>query len=803
MPPISGGAGLDIEHLIQDRALQKGYSLQKAGQAIMAVNRIIAKYPHMEAWIRNEYGSVRAPFVIARFMDYIGGMPQFSSNMGIRTITRDAVYNHGLPKYYEHKQWVDYYNKNLDILSPAESRNVHLVSMGKKPLQSLTGKELQAYNAWHKFADDFAIRLGLDSNWATWLNGVIDRNTYYQNLRGIVTSWKDWNAVPIDIQGRFENNEARFNKVQKAFEKNESYEKLPYEVRKIFDEDLTTWYDQAKYDQLPKYLRDMVPEAMWRKFSMSGGQPIIEDVKTTYRAVLPMLLNEVYTKPWEAQWKHVWDLMPGNQDGLSTKAFLTKWWMNSKGGSERSIITQGFDDVIRRIEDYRGTKLADPGFLDRFARRLGQNVYSSTLGFALDTATMNLMQGFNNWAATGRVTRGIAQRLMSSDFQTSICETRGAVNMMEEFAFHQMGKSGHEIDKMWGLPTGRFAELNHKVTQWAMHPMHIAENVNRSMAYWAGLDEALAMGVDAQTAMLLGFKKASNVVDNLRLSQAQQYALMKIAETQFGYQVEFQSPYVSNPMAKFSTLFWSFPTKQLQFLANGIGENMNAALKGTAEQRSRLLRYAALGGLFLAGPILGRELGFNLEHAFSPQSILPKFAFMTLQPALTLYNMIAGRDPISGKEWDDMWRNTMHMIGIPGKRYGQKLHEIGGNIMRGYGENKYGQRMYDTTTFGEMMRAFGFEGGRTYMERQVARKDYEYRMIMVPQRQEALSAAAKGDMTKLEKFNNEWGPYAPGIALTGQDVAVWARRSQMPAPQRAANPRFRQGVMEKMYGAQP
>ena len=806
VPPISGGAGVGIEQLIAQKAQAKGYSIQKSGETVNNILTIINKYPQMEAWIRNEYASVRAPFNLMnplRIVDYIGGMPQFTSNMGIRIVTRDAIFNHGLPKYYEHKQWVDYYNKNLDVLTPNESRNVHMVSMGKKPLTSLSGKELQGYNAWHKFADDWAIRLGLQSNWATWLNGVIDRNTYYQNLRGIVTSWPTWNAVPIDIQGRFENNPQRFEKVKRAFEKNESYEKLPYEVRKIFEEDLTTWYDQAKYEQLPPYLRDMVPEGMWRKFSMTGGQPLIEDVKTTFRTVLPMLLDEAYTKPWETRWKPVWDLMPGNIDGLSTKAYLTKWWNMSKGASERSNITVAFDDVVRRIEDYRGTRLADPGFLDRLARRMGQNVYASTLGFALDTATMNLMQGLNNWAATGRVTRGISQRLMSSDFQRIMRETPGGAMLMEEFSFHQLGKSGAEIEKMWGMPIGKFRELDHAVTQWAMHPMHVAENVNRAVGFWAGMDEALAMGLDSQTATYLGFKKASNVVDNLRLSQAQQHALMTVAKAQFGYGIEFQSPYVSNPLAKVSTLFWSFPTKQLQFLANGIGENTYSVLKGTSEERSRLLRYSALTGLFLAGPILGQQLGINLENAFSPQSLFPRLATPFIQSGITMYNMILGRDPISNRDRDSMWRNVMHMLGVPGKRYGEKIIEVGGNIVRGYGENKLGQRMYDTTTYGELSRLFGIEYGRTYKERVIARKDYEYRMIMQPQRQEALAAAAKGDMRKLEAFNQEWGSYAPGIALTGQDVAIWARKAAMPAPQRAANPRFRRGVEEHLYGSTP
>jgi hypothetical protein len=207
--------------------------------------------------------------------------------------------------------------------------------------------------------------------------------------------------------------------------------------------------------------------------------------------------------------------------------------------------------------------------------------------------------------------------------------------------------------------------------------------------------------------------------------------------------------------------------------------------------------------MYLAGPTAAVAIGVNLENAFSPNSILPKAATPTLQPLMTMYNMILGRDPISQRDWDQMWKNFIHMIGIPGYRFGKKSMEVYQNLERGHSVNAYGKKMYEVTPWGEYTRLFGFEAGRTFQERMIVRKDIENGILMRQERENAISAAVtKGDVSGVERFNKRWGGYGPSTAITGEDLANWARGASMTAIQRRRTSDTIQGTMQE-YGYTP
>jgi len=816
IPPISGGAGgaLATDQFLLHVAAKRGMGPAKASDFLNGMLKIFAEHPHMEAWYRNEMaGSMksggRAAFINPA--DYLPhAMPQFSSNPGIRTITQDAAYKHGLPKAYEYKQWVDFYNKHLAPLTEKEDRAAWLVTRGRQG-EKLTPAAQQGLEAFKAFTDDVAQRLGVGSTWHRYLSGIIDHQSVYSGWRKVITAYSKFSDLPLDLKERFGGNPDNFEMTRKAFERNEKYADLPRTVKGILDNDLTVWFDAARHDQLPQYIKDMVPDEMWRRFSMTGNGNLVESMKTTFKNILPVVLDEMYTKPWEAKWKPMWDTLPGGITGMTTKAYLHQWWDHVRGGAERSGISRALDDQIARVEEYRGKMLAKPDVLDRLAKAVGRNVYRSTLGFALDTMTLNLTQSINTWAESGRVTSGILARLTSSERAAMKKAIPGDVNIMEEFAWHTMHKTGAELEHQWGLPKGKIKQIGEKLNEYSMSPMHLAENVNRGIALMAGLDTALAQGLDAQTALLIGTKRASQVVNNLKLTAAQVEGIKFVSKTQYSYGPEFQNPWFQGPLAKASTLFVSYPVKTLQFLTNGMGSAAyDMITSGGGEGKARFTRYAAVTGLFLSGPILAQKSGLiNLENAFSPQSLFPRLASITLQPLMTMYNMVLGRDPISGRDWDQMWKNFIHMLGVPGLRYSQKLVEVAGrpgltesgwvdgNMQRGFSINKYGQAMYESTPFGEFMRLFGIESGRTYQERNIARMIIQNQAIMDEQRKQALKAALEGDTSKIDAFNEEWGEYGPGLALTGEDVVNWAQRGQLKAVDRFGSQGMRIGVQQE------
>jgi hypothetical protein len=810
MPEISGGAGasLTTDNMLLAVAANRGYGPAKTTEYLTTMTRLFGEHPHLEPWFRNEMSAIRGRTAFKNPADYLS-MPQFSSNAGIRTITMDALMNHALPKGFELRKWIDYYNKWWGNLSPGDRRDIWLAMRGRKAVDKLSEDGRAGYEAAKAFTEDVGTRLGVGSDWARYLTGLIDHEANYKGWRAVLTSFDNWAAVPPDFKEKLGHNPNTFEMVKRAMDKHEQYKDLPKSVKRILDKELIPWYDKAKYEQLPQFIRDMVPEDAWSKFSMTGGMPLIEDWNATFRGVLPVILDKLYTKPWEAKWRPLWESLPGGSYGpvtkFTTRAYLQNWWTHARGGAERSGISEAVDGLIEQVEEKLAVSLTNPDWLGNLAKAAGRNVYASTLGAALDSGTLNLFQNLNTWAETGRVTRGMMARMMSSDRQALVSQVPGGVGILEEMAWHTMHKTGDELAKMWGLPRDRFLAFQSKVQELAMSPMHIAEFINRGVAFNAGLDEALAMGLDAQTAMYMGFARQSRVIPSLHLSPAMQHALGVVARTQFGYQPVMQSPYMQGPLMKASTLFWSYPTKQFQFLSNGIARSLYATFTGDSklENFTRSIRYSLLTGMYLAGPTAAVAIGVNLENAFSPNSILPKAATPTLQPLMTMYNMILGRDPISQRDWDQMWKNFIHMIGIPGYRFGKKSMEVYQNLERGHSVNAYGKKMYEVTPWGEYTRLFGFEAGRTFQERMIVRKDIENGILMRQERENAISAAVtKGDVSGVERFNKRWGGYGPSTAITGEDLANWARGASMTAIQRRRTSDTIQGTMQE-YGYTP
>jgi hypothetical protein len=819
MPNISGGAGgaplttIDKLNLV---AQAKKMTPNEATNFVDHTSKLFQEYPGLEAWWLSEMDTPGGKLAFLNPIDY-AAMPQFSSNPGIRTITKDAAFLHEIPKFSEMRQWTDYYNTHWGDLTEAQQRETWQVMAKRKNLADVTdAKTVQAVEAAKAFVKDIGSRLGIGPEWYKYLSGLIDKQKLYEGYRQLITGYDHFEDLPRDTQMRLGGSENRFEMVKRAFDKNTSYEDLPKDVKRAFNKDLVQWFTDTQYDQLPKQITDIVPKEMWETFSMSGGFPLVENWNATFRKIMPAIMGHIYTEPLVDKWKPVIDSLPGNATGVTTKAYLTKWLALTQGSSERSGLSLAFDGLTSKVENSWGKALSDPDFLGRLATRTGLATYQSTLGLALDTSVVNQFQHLNTWAAGGRIAKGVAGYLARSDISKLYREMPEGVGILEEMAYHQL--QGSELGGV-GLPKvlERFGISQDTLKRWdawitpkVMHPMHVSENILRGTAMLAGLEDAATMGLDMQTALRLGVGRASQVVPNLSLTAGHLHALDLVAQTQFAYEKVFQSPYLQGPLTKLSTIFWSYPTKQLQFLSNGMGQAIADTVRQPGySEISRLARYTGLLGLFTLGPWAGVKVGLNLDNIFG-SGLFPQLVSIPLQVAGTMYQAVLGRQPVAPKDMQQMWKNLVYMLGVPGGRYTGKAWDAANASADGYERSALGQRTFDTSTFGEMTRMLGLEYGRSYEQRAMARTIMETEVKLNSEKQTAMGKAIYGslmtgfqpDLSAVEKFNEKWGTMYPGTQITGDELAHFAQQGAKSSVERLGSPTLRQGIKNE-YGYQP
>jgi hypothetical protein len=781
-------------------AAQRGMTPKTAEKFMRTMAGLFLEFPDLEPAYKAAMAGTWLKAAFKNPWDYFA-MGQYSQNPLVRIVTQDGVRNHALPKYFEMKRQVDFYNEWFADLTPEQDRRVWQILQKKVPrnLKTEHTRVAHAVVAAEKWALDMAKRLEAPE-WWSYLKGLVDKQALYEDWRSMILSYTNFYELPAELRVRFGDYKSKFDMVRRVFEKQDKYENLPKEVKRTLNNDLIQWYTEAEYDALPEFMKRMIPQEMWQTFSFTGGFPLVESWKSTFTKIMPVLQDKIHTEPFAERWKPLIHSLPGNISGYGVKAYLWKWMQQVRGSAERGGVSRIVDEMIESVENRVGRQLADPEFLNRLASRTGLAIYQSTLGFALDTAVINMTQHINTFAETGRVTSGLYRYLLSSDGKAALAALPKDVGIMEEMSYHLL-----RGERVKGIGPEALRAWDEFATRYSMSTMRFSENVLRGTAFLAGLEEAAAMGLDAQTAVRLGLGRASQIVPKLELTKAQLHALDKVARTQFAYEAEFQSPYVQGPLLKLSTIFWSFPTKQVQFMANGIARSWHSYLTSRdIESRARMMRYTALLGAMITLPIAGKYAGINLEYVFG-SGLFPRLATLPIQTAMGVYNLTLGRRPLTPEEWDRLWKNVMYMMGAPGSRYGEKLYESAENAARGYGLDVEGKRTFDTTPLGEAVRLLGFEVGEAYNQRQMYRTMIEQEGIRNSERDYAMLQARNSgytDLSRVEKYNAKWGAIDTSYMITGADLARDARESAKPLVERRTSKGIRREVQEE-YGYQP
>jgi len=371
------------------------------------------------------------------------------------------------------------------------------------------------------------------------------------------------------------------------------------------------------------------------------------------------------------------------------------------------------------------------------------------------------------------------------------------IGLLHEFARFTTEGGGTE-----GIGPEKFRKFDQALTRISLSPMNVTENILRGWTLLSGLEEAAQMGLDHQQAIQMGLARASRVVPNLALTEAQVHAMERVAQTQFGYSKAASSPYLRGPFFTMSTMFWSYPTKLGQMLSNMAADGtLNTWRDPSIGNMGVLLRYLATIGLFVGGGVGLQQLGIDATNVFGVKGLLPQGMSPPLQLASNAYSMAVSDRQMNRAEIDRAWLTAWGVAGVPQVRYGRKLVDVAESLQRGYRLTPDGVgQSFQTTPLGEFTRAFGFDSGPAVNQKLVAKRILKLEFDRRMERENALAEFLNSDgqkFARIEEYNKRWPE-----PISADDIANAARLRATPLVERTGTIPIRIQAREE-YGYQP
>ena len=609
-----------------------------------------------------------------------------------------------------------------------------------------------AVNFYNSMKRDFARRMGLPE-WENYATHVTDFDTLLDTMRGELNK----SYGQLDAAWQLKLTPGQHHRYQSILEKFKTWREVPSNLRQDIKAELFEWEDAATtWDLLPPGVKEKLPKEIFSPYMLPrvGGVPYKRSLITAFDRYVPTMEHKASFDPVMAAVRPLIESLPGANVPLSERWYLNNYIertvLRKPSSTERVVST-----LVNKTNEMLGKQLLNPDILNQAIGAWRRGVYRGALG--IDSAFINLTQSLNTWAEYGRIPilRTIAKR----------GEIPDVPGITREFAF----SVGEDVA---AFSTGKLQQIDQALTRIVLSPMRMTEFINRGLAFHAGLEDAMRRGLNFTEAVKVGMGSTSQVVPNLELTAAQLEGLKGMLKTQFGYTPELASPLLQNPLARISTLFLSYPTRQLQFLANGITDAISTRASGKAA------RYLALTGFTFGAPLLFSQAGVDVRNTWGKGFVslgLPAFKLVG-----SAYNAVLGSSPYSKEQARSDFSNAIGTMFVPQFRYGSKVERVYSNIQRGYAVDALGRNIYSTTPAGEMLRLIGVGPEDTFKQREQVRAirslAEEYRF----DKEQAIAKLLAGDGKLAQSFMGKWGR-----PITASEIMKFAETQRMDPKQRA------------------
>jgi len=668
-------------------------------------------------------------------------------------------------------------NTNKLIWSIIEAKQFTREEVEAAVKEGMTAQEFrQIRDFWTAKANDIADMVGL-----SWDNPSI--TTKVKRIANYMPHMRDRAATYNIIRQKYiDGNVADLEKiidpehgasVERILQRFPDWNTMPELERDVIKEQVFKWITHVHdIDSLPPHVRDLISDIPKEKFSpfmqkrVIGYEYPMLDAKSTMILYLASMLRKIHYDPLIDR---IRPAMLKLKRTNPTRTYIEKQTQYLLGGKKSTFdvhADRAMERISRWLNEFGIDWAANPNVATRATSRVAKHAYAGAI--SIDTAIQNPSQQVYDLFDKGptRVGKGLIEYVQNK------VSGKGTIP--------EVLRNQFEIKQFEGVSRSRLSKIDDKIIMYSLSPMHWTENFNKGVGYTSAYIQAIERGLDPEQAMLISFAKASKTMENPAMSQAMYQAMTNTLKTQFGYTAAHIGAFWQNPLGRLSSIFMSFPRKSMQMILRGFADDV--ALKDT----SGMFRWMALLGFEVALPLTLAKVGVDVYKTFGIGKFPSSYLSMPFQLVADGARMITGQ-PRERINAEKAFKKTLLTMTIPQYRTMAQGKEAFENAMRGHRLGYRNRRMYETSTFEEMVAWLTPVDPIKRKEirdalRQGNADSWEWTHERANYIDDVVSALDNGNRTKADKLFKESEEL--GLGITMDDIKEEMVKKQTPVMQR-------------------
>jgi len=167
-------------------------------------------------------------------------------------------------------------------------------------------------------------------------------------------------------------------------------------------------------------------------------------------------------------------------------------------------------------------------------------------------------------------------------------------------------------------------------------------------------------------------------VPDLVIPDAYWNAFKHTIQSQYGYSKVMRNPLTRGPLAKVSTIFWSYPANTIQFMERGLTDGLKSG------DMAKTTRFALYIGFQLTAATALAQLGLDVGSIFGMGLMPVKLFSIPWDVMKGTYNYTFGKTEADRSKGSDDFLNSVGILAVPQFRYGKKILKNMTDLENGY-----------------------------------------------------------------------------------------------------------------------
>jgi hypothetical protein len=604
---------------------------------------------------------------------------------------------------------------------------------------------------------------------------IADVEPSYQSVRNIFRAAESREKLPdrYKIIDRKTNttvdyliSEQEFNEVKQIAQERKSWKELNTYQKNRIRYSAFQWegiYDEWAY--APPSVQEMTPRKAFNPHLQERrpGEPHMvykfdaEQVLRQYKATMIEKESDKIFLDTVSPLLNKYPYSPGD-------VFSIRSWMDKivKQNLRRATIGDVTSRaIIDNINDYTRRQVLSPTFAQEVSNRIMSGAVRGLFG--PDTAIRNLTDSLKTIVQMRRLP-SFEQAVNAMKF--AIGRTEGLDPETLRMYNLLMGQESFTTSEaaLKGRPQGLKERLQRAETKggkalafydwlgdWTLSPMRITENFNRFLAFQMALEDAGKKGLSFREGVRLGLTAAGKVEPDLIIPDAYIKAFETVIKAQGGYSRTLRNPLTRGPLARISTMFWSYPANTVQFMVQGLIDSCRA------HDTWGKVAYGSYIGFQVSIGWAAAKLGLDVASLFGMGLLPTKIFSLPWDMLKNGYQAAWGKSEADREKGSVDFLNELATLFTPAYRYGTKVKQTIQNIEDGY--KRAGKKELVTMDMSPMiaildLTGFPYSGKREIYElvEEMRDKKEAYQADKHAIALDAIHAMDKGDYNKVRQL---------------------------------------------------